>query len=93
MDDRGGTLMNVDRLYRNLLNKLINANIDLDAYLQLRKAKGYMSVSEMSICVITCSNCVVKCVRTGCSCSTFLHRKKRTLSVLQVEPSRLRRFA
>ena len=36
--------MNVDRLYRNLLNKLINANIDLDAYLQLRKAKGYMSV-------------------------------------------------
>ncbi|WPJ12293.1 biofilm formation regulator BssR [Raoultella ornithinolytica] len=38
--------MNVDRLYRNLLNKLINANIDLDAYLQLRKAKGYMSVSE-----------------------------------------------
>jgi biofilm regulator BssR len=46
MDDRGGTLMTVDRLYRNLLNKLINANIDLDAYLQLRKAKGYMSVSE-----------------------------------------------
>ncbi|VDR28757.1 biofilm formation regulatory protein BssR [Raoultella terrigena] len=39
-------MMTVDRLYRNLLNKLINANIDLDAYLQLRKAKGYMSVSE-----------------------------------------------
>ena len=39
-------MMSVDRLYRNLLNKLINANIDLDAYLQLRKAKGYMSVSE-----------------------------------------------
>ena len=38
--------MSVDRLYRNLMNKLINANIDLDAYLQLRKAKGYMSVSE-----------------------------------------------
>ncbi|WP_309600159.1 biofilm formation regulator BssR, partial [Klebsiella pneumoniae] len=38
--------MTVDRLYRNLMNKLINANIDLDAYLQLRKAKGYMSVSE-----------------------------------------------
>ena len=38
--------MNVDRLYRNLMNKLINASIDLDAYLQLRKAKGYMSVSE-----------------------------------------------
>ena len=34
--------MSVDRLYRNLMNKLINANIDLDAYLQLRKAKGYM---------------------------------------------------
>lgn len=39
-------MMNVDRRYRNLLNKLINASIDLDAYLQLRKAKGYMSVSE-----------------------------------------------
>ncbi|VEC76347.1 Biofilm regulator bssR [Raoultella ornithinolytica] len=32
--------MNVDRLYRNLLNKLINANIDLDAYLQLRQSEG-----------------------------------------------------
>ena len=39
-------MMTVDKLYRNLMNKLINANIDLDAYLQLRKAKGYMSVSE-----------------------------------------------
>ena len=39
-------MMNVDRRYRDLLNKLINASIDLDAYLQLRKAKGYMSVSE-----------------------------------------------
>ncbi|MEG9739523.1 biofilm formation regulator BssR [Enterobacter roggenkampii] len=29
-----------------MLNKLINARIDLAAYLQLRKAKGYMSVSE-----------------------------------------------
>ncbi|KAF1371111.1 MAG: biofilm formation regulator BssR [Yokenella regensburgei] len=38
--------MNVDRLRRNLMNKLINARIDLAAYLQLRKAKGYMSVSE-----------------------------------------------
>ncbi|HEY4466939.1 MAG TPA: biofilm formation regulator BssR [Klebsiella sp.] len=38
--------MTVDRLYRNLMNKLINASIDLGAYLQLRKAKGYMSVSE-----------------------------------------------
>ncbi len=33
--------MTVDRLYRHLLQKLINANIDIDAYLQLRKAKGY----------------------------------------------------
>jgi biofilm regulator BssR len=38
--------MSVDRLKRDLLNKLINARIDLAAYLQLRKAKGYMSVSE-----------------------------------------------
>lgn len=38
--------MSVDRRYTNLLNELINANIDLAAYLQLRKAKGYMSVSE-----------------------------------------------
>jgi Biofilm formation protein (YliH/bssR). len=34
------------KLYRNLVNKLINARIDLDAYLMLRKAKGYMSVSD-----------------------------------------------
>ncbi|WP_407436329.1 biofilm formation regulator BssR [Lelliottia sp.] len=38
--------MSVDRLKRDLLNKLINARIDLAAYLQLRVAKGYMSVSE-----------------------------------------------
>jgi len=38
--------MSVDRLKCDLLNKLINARIDLAAYLQLRKAKGYMSVSE-----------------------------------------------
>ena len=38
--------MSVDRLKRDLLNKLINARIDLAAYLQLRNAKGYMSVSE-----------------------------------------------
>ncbi|MCS2158387.1 biofilm formation regulator BssR [Scandinavium sp. H11S7] len=38
--------MNVDRLFRNLLNKLVNAQIDLAAYLQLRRAKGYMSVSD-----------------------------------------------
>ena len=46
MADRGGNSMSVDRLKRDLLNKLINARIDLAAYLQLRKAKGYMSVSE-----------------------------------------------
>lgn len=38
--------MSAARLKRNLLNKLINARIDLDTYLQLRKAKGYMTVSE-----------------------------------------------
>lgn len=38
--------MNVDRLFLNLLNKLVNAQIDLAAYLQLRRAKGYMSVSD-----------------------------------------------
>ena len=38
--------MFVDRLRSDLLNKLINARLDLAAYLQLRKAKGYMSVSE-----------------------------------------------
>ncbi|ANG92184.1 biofilm formation regulator BssR [Enterobacteriaceae bacterium 155047] len=38
--------MSVDRLKRDLLNKLINARIDIAAYLQLRTAKGYMSVSE-----------------------------------------------
>lgn len=38
--------MVVGRLRTALLNKLVNARIDLAAYLQLRKAKGYMSVSE-----------------------------------------------
>lgn len=38
--------MNVDRRYRNLMAKLINAQIDLSAYLQLRRAKGYMSVTD-----------------------------------------------
>lgn len=38
--------MNVDRLKRNLMDKLVNARIDIAAYLQLRRAKGYMSVSE-----------------------------------------------
>src|SRR5690606_19127770 len=46
MADRGGSSMSVDRLKRDLLNKLINARIDLAAYLQLRKATGYMTVSE-----------------------------------------------
>jgi biofilm regulator BssR len=46
MADKGGNSMSVDRLKRDLLNKLINARIDLAAYLQLRNAKGYMSVSE-----------------------------------------------
>lgn len=32
--------MVVDRLRTDLLNKLINARIELAAYLQLRKAKG-----------------------------------------------------
>ena len=32
--------MTVTDLYRHLLQKLINANIDIDAYLQLRKAKA-----------------------------------------------------
>ena len=38
--------MTVDRQKRSLLRKLANASIDLAAYVQLRKAKGYMSVSE-----------------------------------------------
>lgn len=38
--------MNVDELARRLLTKLIAARSDLAAYIQMRKAKGYMSVSE-----------------------------------------------
>ena len=38
--------MVVDRLRTDLLNKLINARVELADYLLLRKAKGYMSVSE-----------------------------------------------
>jgi len=38
--------MTVDRQKRSLLRNLTNASIDLAAYVQLRKAKGYMSVSE-----------------------------------------------
>lgn len=38
--------MIVDELARRLLTKLIAARTDLAAYIQMRKAKGYMSVSE-----------------------------------------------
>lgn len=38
--------MSGDRLQDALLNRLINARIDLAVYLRLRRAKGYMSVSE-----------------------------------------------
>lgn len=38
--------MSVDRRKRHLMNKLVNIHIEMDAYLQLRKAKGYMSVSD-----------------------------------------------
>lgn len=38
--------MSVITLKRNMMNKIINARIDLDAYLQLRKAKGYMSIGD-----------------------------------------------
>lgn len=38
--------MTESKLKRQLMGQLINARIDLDAYLQLRKAKGYMSVAE-----------------------------------------------
>ncbi|MEZ2586614.1 biofilm formation regulator BssR [Kluyvera intermedia] len=34
------------KLKSKLMGQLINARNDLDAYLQLRKAKGYMSVGE-----------------------------------------------
>ncbi|MGY6030253.1 biofilm formation regulator BssR [Phytobacter sp. AG2a] len=38
--------MTVDELTRCLLDKLLNARFELETYLHLRKAKGYMSVSE-----------------------------------------------
>ncbi|MCX2867567.1 biofilm formation regulator BssR [Kluyvera cryocrescens] len=38
--------MTESKLKRRLMGQLINARNDLDAYLQLRKAKGYMSVSD-----------------------------------------------
>jgi hypothetical protein len=77
-DDRGGTVMTVDRLYRHLLNKLINANIDIDAYLQLRK-KATCQSAKMTICVITCLSFAVKCVRRRRACSMSFHRRKRML--------------
>lgn len=44
--------MFVDRLRSDLLNKLINARLDLAAYLQLRKAKGICLSARVSIYVI-----------------------------------------
>lgn len=38
--------MTVDELTQCLLDKLIDAKADLASYIQMRKAKGYMSVSE-----------------------------------------------
>lgn len=38
--------MSVDELARRLLTKLIAARTDLAAYIQMLRAKGYMSVSE-----------------------------------------------
>jgi biofilm regulator BssR len=55
--------MTVDRLKRDLLNKLINARIDLAAYLQLRKAKGICQSAKANICVITCLNFAISCVK------------------------------
>ena len=38
--------MTVDELTRCLLDKLLSARFELQTYIQMRKAKGYMSVSE-----------------------------------------------
>ena len=38
--------MNVDRLQLHLMEQLTHARLELAAYVQLLKAKGYMSVSE-----------------------------------------------
>ncbi len=85
--------MSVDRRYTNLLNKLINANIDLAAYLQLRKAKGYMSVSEndhlRDNLFELCHELRVHAPR----CSTPSRRKRWKPSALPVSPSLRRRFA
>lgn len=68
--------MTVDRLYRHLLQKLINANIDIDAYLQLRKAKGYMSVSENDHLRDNLFELAVKCVRRRRACRMPFHRRR-----------------
>jgi biofilm regulator BssR len=41
-----GERMTVDELTHCLLDKLVDARADLASYIQMRKAKGYMSVSE-----------------------------------------------
>ncbi len=47
--------MTVDRLYRHLLQKLINATIDIDAYLVTAKGQRLLCrPAKMTICVITC---------------------------------------
>ena len=46
MADKGGERMTVDELTQCLLDKLVDARADLATYIQMRKAKGYMSVSE-----------------------------------------------
>lgn len=43
--------MVVDRLRTDLLNKLINARIDLAAYLQLRKRRGICQSAKVTLCV------------------------------------------
>jgi biofilm regulator BssR len=46
MADKGGKNMTADELARRLVMKLMAARTDLAAYIQMRKAKGYMSVNE-----------------------------------------------
>ncbi len=68
--------MTVDRLYRHLLQKLINANIDIDAYLQLRRPKATCQSAKMTICVITCLSFAVKCMRRRRACRMPFHRRR-----------------
>jgi biofilm regulator BssR len=86
-DDRGGTVMTVDRLYRHLLQKLINANIDIDAYLQLRKAKGYMSVSENDHLRDNLFELCREMRARRRACSMSFHRRKRMPFVWPASPS------